>query len=72
MDWEDDSSRYSGPCFLRPPIQPEKHGLKLKVVLKWRDVYSQYIKSGATGPLRTTVKVKEILKWRVLNHFCKP
>ncbi len=24
---------YSGPCDLRPPIQPAKHGLKLKVVL---------------------------------------
>ncbi len=26
---------YSGPCILRPPIQPEKYGLKLKMVLKW-------------------------------------
>ncbi len=25
---------YSGPCILRPPIQPEKYGRKLKVVLK--------------------------------------
>ncbi len=25
---------YSGPCNLRPPIQPAKYGLKLKVVLK--------------------------------------
>ncbi len=25
---------YSGPCDLRPPIQPAKYGLKLKVVLK--------------------------------------
>ncbi len=27
----------SGPCVLRAPIQPGKYGLKLKVVLKWRD-----------------------------------
>ncbi len=25
---------YSGPCDLRPPIQPVKYGLKLNVVLK--------------------------------------
>ncbi len=25
---------YSGPCILRPPIQPEIYGLKLKVILK--------------------------------------
>ncbi len=25
---------YSGPCDLRPPIQPAKYGLKLKGVLK--------------------------------------
>ncbi len=27
-------TEYSKPCILRPPIQPEKFGLKLKVVLK--------------------------------------
>ncbi len=26
---------YRGPCFLRPPVQPEKYGLKLEVVIKW-------------------------------------
>ncbi len=26
--------QYSGPCDLRPPIQPAKYGLKMKVVLK--------------------------------------
>ena len=36
-------SLYSGPCILRPPIQPEKYGIKLKVVLKWRDIYVAYI-----------------------------
>ncbi len=25
---------YSSPCVLRPPIQPEKYGLKLEVILK--------------------------------------
>ncbi len=30
---------YSGPCILRPPVQPTKCGLKLKVVLKRRDIY---------------------------------
>ncbi len=34
---------YSGPCNLRPPIQPAKYGLKLKVVLKERDTYTEYI-----------------------------
>ncbi len=29
----------SGPCILRPLIQTEKCGLKLKAVLKWRDTY---------------------------------
>ncbi len=29
----------SGPCILGPPLQPEKYGLKLKAVLKWRDIY---------------------------------
>ncbi len=28
----------SGPCILRPPIQPEKCGRKLKTVLKLRDI----------------------------------
>ncbi len=33
---------YSGPYDLRPPIQPAKCGLKLKVVLKERDIYTIY------------------------------
>ncbi len=28
----------SGYCILKPPIQPEKYGLKLKIVLKWNDI----------------------------------
>ena len=31
------------PCDLRPPIQPAKYGLKWKVVLKWRDIYTENI-----------------------------
>ncbi len=37
---------YSGPCDLRPPIQPAKYSLKLKVVLnmlKQRDIYTDNI-----------------------------
>ncbi len=33
----------SGPCILKLPILPEKYGLKLKVVLKWRDIYTENI-----------------------------
>ncbi len=35
---------YNDPCILWPPIQPEKCGLSLKVVLKWRDIYPVYWK----------------------------
>ena len=35
---------YNGPCILRPPIQPEKCGLILKVVLIWRDISIEIIK----------------------------
>ncbi len=31
------------PCDLRPLIQPAKYGLKLKVVLKWRDISTENI-----------------------------
>ncbi len=34
---------YSGPCDLRQPIQAAKYGLKLKVVLKLRGVYTENI-----------------------------
>ena len=35
---------YSGPCILRPPIQTEKYDLKLKVFLKWSDIYNSKLK----------------------------
>ncbi len=37
-------TEYSGSCILRPPIQPEKSDLKLKMVLKWKDIYTEYRK----------------------------
>ena len=35
---------YSGPCILRPLLQPEKYSLKWKVVLKLRDIYIENIR----------------------------
>ncbi len=32
-------TEYSGACILRPLVEPTKYGIKLKVVLKWRDIY---------------------------------
>ncbi len=37
----------SGPCILRPPLLSRiKYDLNLEVVLKWRDIYTENIKSG--------------------------
>ncbi len=33
----------SGPCLLRPPLQSEKYGLKVEMVLKLRYIYTEYI-----------------------------
>ncbi len=42
---------YIGPCILRPLIDPDKCGLKLKVVLKWRHIYVENKKSAVpVGP----------------------
>ncbi len=52
------------PCYLHFktwPILTEKCGLKLKVVLKWRDVYFEYI-SLTCGLIK-----QGILKWRGLK-----
>ncbi len=63
--------RYSSPCILRPPIQPEKHGLKLKVVLKWKDIYIENItcitciRAGVTDNLN--LKMEGIVKWKGLK-----
>ena len=52
---------YRGPCILRPP---EKYGLKLKVVLKWRDIYIDNIRIVL---LIAALKMEGIVKW-VLNR----
>ena len=52
------------PCILRPPFQPEKYGLKLKVVLKWRDIYIETIRIVS---LIAGLKIERIIKWRGLK-----
>ncbi len=44
---------YNGPYILRPPIQTEKCGLKVKVVLKWRDVYAETMSLSLTDCHKT-------------------
>ncbi len=55
---------YSGPCILRPPIQPAKYGLKLKVVLKQRDIQTENIQ---VVPLISSLKMQGIVKQRGLK-----
>ena len=55
---------YSGPCILRPPLQPEKYGLKLEVVLKYRDIHIEHI---TMLSLVASLKMKGIVKWRGLK-----
>ncbi len=55
---------YSGPCHLRPPIQPAKYGLKLKVVLKWKDIYAENIQ---VVLLISGLKMQGIVKERGLK-----
>ncbi len=60
---------YSGPCILRPPIEPEKYFLKLKVhvVLKLRDNYIESIRVGSlVDGLKIEGFVKHV-KWRGLK-----
>ena len=45
---------------LRPPLQPDKYGLKLEVVLKWRDVYTENIRMVL---LIAGLKIEGIVKW---------
>ncbi len=54
-------NQYSGPWILRPPIQPVKCGLKLKLVLKWKDIYTEifiYELSLVANPKKTEGIVK--------------
>ncbi len=55
---------YHGPCTLRPTVPPEKCGLELNVVLKFRD---NYIKNVRVVPLIASLKMEGIVKWR---HDC--
>ncbi len=55
---------YSGPCILRPPLQPGKYGLILEVVLKWRDINTENIRVMA---LINGLKIEGIVKWRGLK-----
>ncbi len=57
---------YHHPCILRPPVQPEKNGLKLKVVLKWKDVFF-YWKYKSLCRRWPVVKWKELLNGGVLK-----
>ncbi len=49
---------------LRPPIQPEKCGLKFKMVLKWNDVYIENIR---VVPMMAGLKREGIVKWSGLK-----
>ncbi len=49
-------------CILRLPLQPEIYGLKLKMVLKWRNIYIENM----SVPLIAGPKMEGIVKWRGL------
>ncbi len=51
------------PALLRPCVQPEKHGLKLKMVLKWRDNYVEFW----FVSLIAALKMERVVKWRGLE-----
>ncbi len=51
---------YSGPHILKPHVQSEKYGLKLKVILKWRDIYIENIR---VVLLMANHKIEGIVKW---------
>ncbi len=55
---------YSSPCILRPPLQPLNFGLKLKVVLNWRDICIENIRIVS---LIAGLKIEGIVKWRGLK-----
>ncbi len=54
---------YSCPRILRPPIQPaKKYCIELKeVVLKWRDIYIEYMYLLMPTPI-----IDGVLKWGVV------
>ena len=55
---------YSSPCILRLPLQPLNFGLKLKVVLNWRDIGIENIRMVS---LIAGLKIEGIVKWRGLK-----
>ncbi len=55
----------SGPCILRPHVQLGSYGLQLKVVLKWRDIYTENIR---VVSLADGCKIEGTADWMVLNH----
>ncbi len=55
---------YGGPCILTPHLQPEKYGLKLEVVLKWKGIYTESIK---IVTLIAGLKMEGLVKWRGLK-----
>ena len=57
---------YSSPCILRPPVKPDKCGLKLKVVLKSRDIYIENVR--VVSVIRPVLKQRELLNGGVLNR----
>ncbi len=67
-NWDTPSAKsfctYSGPCILRPPVQLDKYGLKLEVVLKWRDIYTEKIRMVSQIAVH---KMEGIVKWRGLK-----
>ncbi len=55
-------------CLLRPPIWPEKCGLKLQVVLKWKENYIENMR--VVLPM-VGLKWGELLNGGVLNFLCR-
>ena len=55
---------YSGPCILRPPLQTEKCGLKLEVVLNRRDIYTENIRMASQ---MAGLIMKGIVGWKGLK-----
>ncbi len=53
----------SGPLHFKTTLQPEKYGLKLETVLKWKDSYNEIVWMVS---LIAGLKMEGIVKWRGL------
>ncbi len=62
------SGKYSDPCILKPPVKPEEYGLKLEVVLKWKDIYIENILYNSCVAGWPILKWTKLLNGGVLNH----